>query len=279
MFNLGWYWAIVPEFMANIEKQIDKIAAGPTEDAARSGLPIQKVGNKAIVRTSGPMIKEAGFWTHYGFAGTRETEQALRSAQADHSIESILWVIDSPGGSVSGLSELVDAVKEIKQSKPIHVQVDGMLASAALWVASHATTIHANKRDMVGSIGARMMMYDYSEAFKENGLKAIPIDTGEHKSAGAQGTVITEEQQGEFQRIVDGFFNDFMSDLSNGRGVSMDALKSLADGRVFFANEEPISSGLIDGIRSTRDAMIELSQYKDEENSRLARARVRALQV
>jgi len=264
MFNLGFIWSLFGGVSSQVfDKLANSIKAGPVDDAARSGLDIKKIGSTALVEMRGPMLKEAGWLSAWGFAGTVETEQALLAAANDNEIESILWVIDSAGGSVDGLDSLYKTAKSIGKEKEITVQVDGMLASAALYVASAANKIYANRRDLIGSIGARMMIYDYSAAFENAGIKAIPIDTGEFKSAGAMGTEITKEQQADFQRVVDGYFADFVLAVTEGRPISKKDFDSLADGRIFFADEQPIETGLIDGIRSTRQAFSDVLAKND----------------
>ena len=266
------YWSIHSDAIAAVQAKFEHAyKSGPVEDASRSGLNIQKYNNAAIVQVKGPIIKDAGWLAYYGFAGSRETLVALESAAADEEIENIVMVMDTPGGSVDGLAELGDAIYRINQTKPITVHIDGMLASAGYYIAAGASAIYANRMDLIGSIGTRIMLYDYSEYFSELGIKAIPIDTGEHKSAGAEGTEITEAQQAEFQRIVDGYFEDFMSVINRGRTI--DDLESLADGRVFFA-EEAVKSGLIDGIKSIDET---LKQTQPMQSTRKARARLKNL--
>jgi signal peptide peptidase SppA len=269
-------WAIYPTALSAVTEAVKKaVTAGPVEDAQRYGLPIQKIGKTAIVSMKGPMLKEAGFWSLYGFAGSRDTANALKAAANDPDVESILWVVDSPGGSVDGLYELAETVKAVNAEKPITVQVDGMMASAAVYATAYADKIYAGPRDLVGSIGTRIMLYDYSQMFANAGIKAIPIDTGEHKSAGALGTEITEEQQAEFQRIADGYFDDFMAVLRDGRGFND---TELADGRVFFANEEPLTSGLIDGVRSLDEALATVA-ITAQSTRRTASAKLRLLEI
>jgi len=225
------------------------VTAGPVDEASRDGLPIQKLNNVAIIKTSGPMIKNAGWLTRYGLAGTRETQAALLSAAADDDIEQIAWVMDTPGGSVDGLEELANVVAQVNAQKPITVQVDGLLASAGYYVASQAGAIYASPGDLIGSIGTRTALYDFSKLYEEAGVKAIPVDTGEHKSAGLPGTKITDAQIAEFQRIVDGYFEMFLSAVERGRGMSRKELLKVADGRVFFP-EESKEYGLIDGVQT-----------------------------
>lgn len=271
MFNeFNDCWAIYPRALQGM---IDSIKAGPVDDAARDGLKIQKRGKTAIVSMRGPMIKSAGSLARYGFSGTRDTAQALIAAANDKDVDSILWIVDSPGGSVAGLDELANTAREVKKEKPIIVQVDGMMASAAVYVTAHASKIYANRRDLVGSIGTRMMLYDFSEMFKNDGVKAIPIDTGDHKSAGAMGTEITESQIVEFHRIVDGYFSDFKNEVLSGRHIDKGTFDGLSDGRLFFADEEPLQFGLIDAIRSINETYLNIDQVHS------ANARMKMLEI
>jgi signal peptide peptidase SppA len=281
MINLGVIWSLCSAYAPSAFEQLAAIIkAGPVEDAGRAGLQIKKIGSTALIEMRGPMLKSAGWALGWGVAGSVETEQAMIAAANDPDVESILWVIDSAGGSVDGLDSLYNTVAQVNQEKPVTVQVDGMMASAALYVASAANSIYANKRDLVGSIGARMMLYDFSEMFKNEGIKAIPIDTGEHKSAGAMGTPISKEQIAEFQKIVDGYFADFKDAVITGRKMDKGSFDALADGRIFFANEEPIQSGLIDGIRSTRSAFADMLKRGDNDQARRrARARMKLLEI
>lgn len=245
--------------------------SGPVDDAARANLPIQKYNNSAIIQVRGPIVKEAGWLAFYGFAGSKETQAALQAALADDEVETITMVMDTPGGSVDGLAELGDLVYSANKIKPITVHVDGMLASAGYYIAAGASKIYANRMDLIGSIGTRIMLYDYSKYFEDIGIKAIPIDTGEHKSAGAEGTEITEAQQAEFQKIVDGYFEDFLNVINRGRNIP--DLNELADGRIFLASEA-VNNGLIDGIKSVEQT---LSESIPRVSTRQARARLKNL--
>lgn len=263
----------------SILENLIKTGAGPVDDAQRSGHQIKKHKSTAIVSTKGVMLKEAGWLGSWGFAGYRDTGESLLAAREDEEIDNILWVVDTPGGSVDGLDEFSELVTDINHQKPIHVQVDGMLASAGVYMTASAETISANKRDMVGSIGTRILLFDYSEYAKNEGIKALPIDTGEHKSAGAFGTEITDAQVAEFQRIVDGYFSDFKQHLLSNRPIEPSRLDELADGRVFFANEEPIEHGLIDKIQGLQDSVNQLVVSQPQTRRTTAQARLNMLNI
>lgn len=250
--------------------------AGPVDNASREGLRITKAGSIAVIKMEGIMIPRVGYNSRY-FAGTLETAEALMAAYHDDEVYSILWIVNSPGGSVSGLDELADIVRLVAAKKPILVQVDGMMASAAVYVTAPASKIYAGRRHLIGSIGARMMIYDWSKMFEKEGIEAIAIDTGVHKSAGAPGTEVTTEQRAEFQRIVDGYFSDFKAEVLAGRNIQAEKLDELADGRVFFANEEPVQAGLIDNIQTLDETIQQMK--KPQVNISRANARLKMLDL
>lgn len=259
------YWSIYPQAendaAARVAAYLRHLAekgpdAGPANDASRDGLPVHVDGALAIVPLMGVMMRRAGPYARYfGIAGTDATRMAIESAIADPDVERVLLRIDSPGGSVSGIDELADTVA--RADKPIVAVVEGMCASAAYWVASHADRIVAGKNDLVGSIGARIMLYDYSQYFEEAGIEAVPIDTGKFKSAGALGTKITDEQRADFQRIVDYYGDAFVKSVSRGRNMAEPEVQKLADGRV-FTQPEALAAGLIDGVSTYGETLREM---------------------
>lgn len=240
-------------------EQLENISAGPIEDAENAGLPVKSIGTTAVITLRGPMTKNPGIFERlfFGAASTRATQLAVGAAGADEDVERIVLVTDTPGGSVAGLAELGDTIAAVSQEKPVIVQVDGLIASAGYYIGSQATEIRAGRMDMVGSIGTRMMLYDYSGMFEEKGVKAIPIDTGWFKSAGALGTEITEDQQAEFQRMVDGYFADFKAMVMKGRNFSAKQFEQVNDGRMWLA-ADALDLGLIDKIASTDETLAEI---------------------
>lgn len=253
-------FAVYEPAMLSFLNKMPLVTQGPAEDSQRNGDPIQVSGNTAVISISGPMVKNGGWIARWlGMCSTAEVIKAVKTAISDKDIENIVLRMDTPGGSVSALAELGDAVREAAKEKNVIAQVEGMAASAGYYVASQANKIFANRMDLIGSIGTRIELYDFSKAFEKAGIEAVPVDTGEFKSAGMMGTKITDAQKADFQRIVDGFFQDFKETVMNGRNMTEKEFNSVADGRVFFAGEA-LDLGLIDGIQGIEQTLSELTQ-------------------
>ena len=248
------------------------VFAGPADDAERAGLPIRVVGTVAVIPMMGPMFRRVGYYGRLmGLCGTDMVRAAVAMAEADPDIETILLHLDSPGGSVSGLAELGDTLQRAQTS--VVAQVSGMAASAAYYVAAHADRIVVGPGDLVGSIGTRTMLYDYSQMFEQDGIRAIAVDTGEFKSAGAPGLPITDAQVADFQRVVDFYYDDFVARAASGRGMSEEDVRSAGDGRM-FTPPEALSMGLIDAVATLEDTMAGLKPRR-ERSTAAARARLR----
>lgn len=205
----------------------------------------------AIIEISGVIAKRTWWGT-----STATVRQAVVAALADRQVKAILLQIDSPGGSVDGLAELGDALYAARQVKPLYAQSVGMAASAAYYLGAQAEKFYAQRMDLIGSIGTRLMLYDFSKAFEDFGIRAIPIDTGKLKSAGAAGTKITDEQQTYFQSIVDNYYADFLAAIMRGRGMSAQTLRAepIGDGGVLPATQA-LSLGLIDGLQTMEETL------------------------
>ncbi len=254
---LDMCWAIEE----TARQKLEAVLAGQVKvevQAAAATDPREMVGNVAVISITGIMTKASSiFQDIFGGTSTRQAQLAVEASAMDSKVRAIVLRLDSPGGSVDGLDQLGDAVFKAREQKPVIAQVDGLAASAAYYVASQATKIYSGRMDMVGSIGTRIMLYDFSRLFKNEGIEAVPIDTGKFKSAGAMGVEITDEQKADFQRIVNAYYNDFLAAIKRGRPMTMPAIRKVADGRVFLASEA-LELGLIDGIQPIEKTLRQL---------------------
>ena len=267
--KLPAFWAMYPGAVDAFVSQFAEVyhtLVAMELDAARMtsrapAKPYSVAGkHTAVIQLQGPIFKRAGNWARYGFAGNAEVEEAANEAYSDKAIRNVVVLADTPGGDVDGLYEAGEAISRLNSAKPVVFQVRGMLASAGYYLAANASRIYTGPMDLTGSIGVRMALADYSRMFENAGIKVIPIDTGEHKSAGLVGTEITEAQQAEFQRIVDGYMDNFVNTIRKGRGdrISRESLDSVADGRVFFPKDAQ-QSGLIDGVQGITETLAEIN--------------------
>lgn len=227
---------------------------GLAAQAAELGI-LRMAGPVAVVPIVGVMIKDFGLYAaDYGVADTRLARVATAAARLDPEVASTLIRMDTPGGSTDGLPELADEIYAHRQTKNVQVQVDGMMASAGVYVGSQADAISAHRMDLIGSVGTAIRLYDFSKWFGERGIEAVAIDTSPYKSTGMFGTPLTEPQRADLQRIVDGFFADFKAMVRRGRNMTEAGLAQWTDARLHLAPAAQ-AMGMVDQIRTFEETL------------------------
>jgi ClpP class serine protease len=129
-----------------------------------------------------------------GAVDVNEVSEALDAFASDPAVEKVALQISSPGGTVTGVEELANKVRNLE--KPTLAYTDSEMASAAYWIGSAADRVVASPSSTVGSIGVYMAIPDYSEAAKMQGIKMVVIKSGKFKGAGIEGTSLDEDQMG-----------------------------------------------------------------------------------
>ncbi len=261
-----------------------KAGSMPTIDAAARGRELDSLppyvidtNGVAFIGIEGPMMKGD---SKYGGSNTVRTRMAIRAAVADKAVKAVMLMIDSPGGSVAGTAELARDVAAADNVKPVYAHVDGMAASAALWVASQARKVFADPTAEVGSIGVVCVIEDSSAAAELAGVKVHVVSTGPFKGAFAEGTAVTEEHLAYLQERVNDQAKHFLSAIAEGRGMEIERVKALADGRMFSAQFAK-KQGLIDGIHGQDESyqivMNKVAPRRKAAEAALRDARLRAL--
>ncbi|HOX08851.1 MAG TPA: S49 family peptidase [Planctomycetota bacterium] len=204
-----------------------------------------------VIQKSVPWI-----YDYFGIhaTGVQDVQAALAAALADKAVDSILFEIDSPGGSVSGVQELADAIRAARAVKPVAAHISDLGASAAYWLASQASRVTANQTAEVGSIGVYMVMVDSSKAAEAEGFKVHLIASGPHKGAGVPGVPLTEEQIAVEQEMVNKLAEQFVGAIAAGRGMAATEVASLATGRTWLA-ADALRAKLIDGVANYESAL------------------------
>lgn len=199
-----------------------------------------------------------------GDAVTSDFVDAVNAAVADESVREIVEHFDSPGGSVDGTAEAADANWAARQKKPVTAYVDGMAASAAYWIASQATRVVVNNATArVGSIGVYAVIPDTSRAYENRGVRVHVVKAGDAKGGGVTGAPVTPDVLAEVQREVSALYDEFVSAVARGRGISLEKARALADGRVHIGRAA-MDLGLVDGIASLEEAMAGMTPLMTE---------------
>lgn len=249
-----------PGFDLALHLRTEGAAVQASASTARGYTTAGSEGSVAVVAIRGTMMKHQ---TSMGEgASTVLARRAIRAAVADKTIDGILLLIDSPGGTVAGTGDLADEVAAANKQKPVVAYIEDLGASAAYWVASQASKVFANAGALVGSIGTFAVLYDFSGQAGQMGVKVRVARAGKFKGMAVDGTEITDEQFAYWQGIIDKLNAQFLSGVSAGRKLPLSKVTELADGRVHVGIEAQ-ALGLIDGVQSYAATVDQLSNSSD----------------
>jgi signal peptide peptidase SppA len=150
-----------------------------------------------------------------GAVDVNDIAETIDDFSTNPQVTRIAFQVSSPGGTVTGVEELANKVRNI--AKPTMAYTDSEMASAAYWVASAADKVVASPSSTVGSIGVYMTVADMTEMAKAQGIKMVVIKSGKFKGAGIPGTSLSEEQIANLQDSVDAIHADFKASVLQTR--------------------------------------------------------------
>ncbi len=192
-------------------------------------------------------------------ASTGEYNHKLLMDYVDKLIDSnnnkgIILRLDTPGGAVYQADELYLKLMEYKEKtgRPIWAYMESTCCSGGVYLASSADEQYANRNTTTGSIGVIISSYDLSGLYEKIGVKEANIVSAKNKDMGSMGKPMTAEQKAIYQSIVDEAYEQFVSIVAQARNMSVDDVKSLADGRIYTASQA-LDNGLIDGIKTEEE--------------------------
>jgi signal peptide peptidase SppA len=257
-------WAITPDMLTTVAAIIARHSAGidvPHLAAADRG-PVnqpasQDAGVISVIPIGGVLVPKASPMTDAsGMTSYDHLSAQVNAAIADPSVRGILLNVDSPGGSVAGLTEAADVIRQARDVKPVYAIANTLAASAAYWLAAQAEKVFATPSADVGSIGVFAMHQDMSKAFEDAGISPTLISAGRYKTEGHHAAgPLSQEAQARMQAVVDARYQTFLGDVAIGRMTTKaDVAANYGEGRVLTA-DEALQAGMIDEIATYADVI------------------------
>jgi len=184
----------------------------------------------------------------------REKVKEIKEYGQDDSIKAIILRVDSPGGAVAPSQELYNEVSRVGEIKVVVVSMGTVAASGGYYISAPAEMIMANPGTLTGSIGVIMEIPNVEGLMEKVGLKTEVIKSGKHKDMASSLRKMRPEDRELLQGIIDDVYMQFVEDVAASRGMELDIVKELADGRV-FTGKQALDAGLVDELGGLEDAI------------------------
>ena len=153
----------------------------------------------------------------------------------DDAVKAVVLRVNSPGGSAFGSEQIWAALEEVKKKgKPFAVSMGDLAASGGYYISCGADRIFAEPVTITGSIGIFGMVPCFKELMNDKlGVNLSVINTNENGNFISVTEPMTPIQRAAMQRMINEGYELFTSRCATGRGMELDSLKLIAEGRVW----------------------------------------------
>ena len=180
--------------------------------------------------------------------------QLFKDARNNKAIKTVVFRINSPGGSALASDEIWREVKLTNDVKKVIVSMGDVAASGGYYIAAPAFKIFAQPNTITGSIGV-FGVVPFTGKMMENklGLTFDRASTNKH-SIMTTNRKLTEDEMSLIQEGVDDIYDLFKSRVAEGRGMTKEEVGVIARGRVWTGRDAK-RIGLVDELGGIEDAI------------------------
>lgn len=161
--------------------------------------------------------------------------ETILKLKDDDNVKGMVFRVNSPGGSAFGSEQIWKAVMDFKAAgKPVAVSMGDYAASGGYYISCCADRIFAERTTITGSIGIFGMIPCASELIENKlGVHMASVKTNENADLSAIFKKLTAPQKAALQNMVNDGYELFTKRCADGRHVTQDSIKQIAEGRVW----------------------------------------------
>lgn len=190
----------------------------------------------AIVKIEGPIYN------------SDDALEDLQDYLEDDEVKVVILRLDSPGGAVGPSQEIYEHVKKLRDAhKKVVVSMGTVAASGAYYIAVAADKIVANAGTITGSIGVIMESFGVAGLTRTLMIEPRIVKSGQFKDVGSPFRELTDQDKAYLQNITDDMYAQFVEAVATGRGIPLEKMPSLAEGRI-FTGKQAKEAGLVDEL-------------------------------
>lgn len=213
----------------------------------------------AVIPITGTLVSRSGYLAAAsGLTSYADIGDAIEAAAVDALVRGIVLDIDSPGGEVGGLFDLVERIAALAKEggKPTCAVAGEAALSAAYAIATAADRIYVTQTGEAGSIGVVAVHVDESGADRMAGLSWTFVHAGECKIDGNPHEPLSPRARADVQADVDRLYDRFVALVARNRGLAPEAVR--ATEAAVYRGGLAVKAGLADRVGTLRDAIADL---------------------
>lgn len=186
--------------------------------------------------------------------GEGAINRALKAARSNDNIKAVVLRVNSPGGSALTSDIIWREIELTKKTKPVIVSMGDLAASGGYYIACNATKIFAEPGTITGSIGVFGMVPNFEKVATKFGIKSEQVKTHENADGYSPFVKMSPKYREVLTESIETVYNIFLSRVADGRGMTIEQVDSVAQGRVWTGTMAK-DLGLVDELGSLDDAI------------------------
>ena len=194
----------------------------------------------------------------------------IKEAKSNSNVKAILLSVNTPGGGVYETAELYNELKN--SGKDVYVSMKKQATSGGYYVSMAAKKIFANTETTTGSLGVIMSFVSAQKYLNDHGIKQETIRSGEQKAIGGLLEDLPESTRKIYQEQNKEAYDRFVKAIAQGRNMSEDEVRKLADGRT-YTGTQAVENKLIDKIGTEEDLINFIKEDKKLFNPKVIELR------
>ncbi len=195
----------------------------------------------------------------------------IRKERKDSTVKAIVLRVNSPGGNAIASDIIWRELELAAKVKPVVISMGNYAASGGYYISAPGTKILASPTTITGSIGVFGLIPNAGKLFDQKlGISTETVNTNKNSDFPSVYRPMSVYEKNVMQLSIDNVYADFVDKVSSGRSMSVQAVDSIGQGRV-WSGADAIKIGLVDafgGLSASIDtaaALAGISKYSVKE--------------
>ncbi|MEC8194515.1 MAG: signal peptide peptidase SppA, partial [Myxococcota bacterium] len=171
-----------------------------------------------------------------------------RLAEQD-SVKAVVLAVNSPGGSALASDLIARSVQALDDRKPVVAVMGNVAASGGYYISAVAREIVAHPATITGSIGVVGGKVVLGKALARLGIHTTWMGPAPDPGLLSPEAPFSPDQRIRFRASLKRVYRRFIDVVAKGRGLDIDAVESVAQGRV-WTGTQALDRGLVDRLGS-----------------------------
>ncbi len=190
-----------------------------------------------------------------GAIGGDTLSRLIADTVADGEVDAIVLRVNSGGGSVFASEVIRQQVLAAKEAGlPVVVSMGTVAASGGYYIAANADQIWATPGTITGSIGVFAALPTLEQALPRLGVHTDGVGTTPLAGSSRLDRPLNPQLSAALTSMVEFNYREFLQLVAEGRGMSVEAVDAVGQGRVWSA-EDAKAHGLIDRLGGLEEAI------------------------